>query len=57
MVKECVEKEIMVDDEHPDVEKGIADFVTLEKHEVDANESTQYVKNKLMFSFILLPPN
>ncbi|CAA3013255.1 Hypothetical predicted protein [Olea europaea subsp. europaea] len=41
MIKESVGKEIILEEEHPDVEKGIADFVTPEKHDVDTNESTQ----------------
>ncbi|XP_022899514.1 ubiquitin-like-specific protease 1A [Olea europaea var. sylvestris] len=41
MIKESVGKEIILEEEHPDVEKGIADFVTPEKHDVDTNEFTQ----------------
>ncbi|CAA3003273.1 Hypothetical predicted protein [Olea europaea subsp. europaea] len=41
MIKESVGKEIILEEEHPDVEKGIADFVTPEKYDVDTNESTQ----------------
>ncbi|CAA2939137.1 Hypothetical predicted protein [Olea europaea subsp. europaea] len=41
MIKESVGKEIILEDERPDVEKGIADFVMPEKHDVDTNESTQ----------------
>ncbi|CAA3010640.1 Hypothetical predicted protein [Olea europaea subsp. europaea] len=41
MVKESVGKEIILEEKHLDVEKGIADFVTPEKHDVDTNESTR----------------
>ncbi|CAA2960760.1 Hypothetical predicted protein [Olea europaea subsp. europaea] len=41
MIKESVGKEIILEEEHPDVEKGIADFVKPEKHDVDTNESMQ----------------
>ncbi|CAA2976170.1 Hypothetical predicted protein [Olea europaea subsp. europaea] len=34
-------KKIILEEEHPDVEKDIADFVTPENHDVDINESTQ----------------
>ncbi|CAA3026208.1 Hypothetical predicted protein [Olea europaea subsp. europaea] len=37
MVKKSVEKEIILEDERPDMEKGITD-VTPEKHDVDTNE-------------------
>ncbi|CAA2972268.1 Hypothetical predicted protein [Olea europaea subsp. europaea] len=43
MIKESVGKEIILEEEHPDVEKGIVDFVTHEKHDVDTNESTQSI--------------
>ncbi|XP_022848867.1 uncharacterized protein LOC111371199 [Olea europaea var. sylvestris] len=41
MVKKSVGKEIILEEEHPDVEKEIADFVTPEKHGVDTNKSKQ----------------
>ncbi|CAA3030633.1 Hypothetical predicted protein [Olea europaea subsp. europaea] len=41
MVKESGGKEIISEEEYPDVEKGIANFMTPEKHDVDTNESTQ----------------
>ncbi|CAA2997556.1 Hypothetical predicted protein [Olea europaea subsp. europaea] len=41
MIKESVGKEIILEEEHPDVEKEIADFVTPEKHDVDINEFMQ----------------
>ncbi|CAA3023162.1 Hypothetical predicted protein [Olea europaea subsp. europaea] len=40
MIKESVGKEIILEEEHPDVKKGTADFVTPEKYDVDTNEST-----------------
>ncbi|CAA3006043.1 Hypothetical predicted protein [Olea europaea subsp. europaea] len=41
MIKKSVGKEIILEEEHLDVEKGITDFVMPEKHDVDTNESTQ----------------
>ncbi|CAA3022061.1 Hypothetical predicted protein [Olea europaea subsp. europaea] len=41
MIKKSVGKEIILEEEHLDMEKGIADFVTPEKHDVDTNESMQ----------------
>ncbi|CAA3008909.1 Hypothetical predicted protein [Olea europaea subsp. europaea] len=43
MVKESVGKEIILEGDHFDVEKGIVDFVMPEKHDVDTNESTHGV--------------
>lgn len=40
-VEEGAGKETMVEEKHPDVEKCTIDFVTFEKLEIDANESTQ----------------
>ncbi|CAA2983092.1 Hypothetical predicted protein [Olea europaea subsp. europaea] len=41
MIKESVRKEIILKEQHPDVEKGIADFMMPKKHDVDTNEFTQ----------------
>ncbi|CAA2955722.1 Hypothetical predicted protein [Olea europaea subsp. europaea] len=40
MVKESVGKEIILEENHLDVEKKIADFVTPKKHDLATNEST-----------------
>ncbi|CAA3029104.1 Hypothetical predicted protein [Olea europaea subsp. europaea] len=45
LVEEGVGKEIILEEEHPNVEKCIADFVTPEKHDVDTNESRKVCKN------------
>ncbi|CAA2969346.1 Hypothetical predicted protein [Olea europaea subsp. europaea] len=43
MVKKSIGKEIILEEEHPNMKKGIVDFVTPEKYDVDTNESTQEI--------------